>query len=183
MIDFERLFEDHGPRLVELAASILGARADAEDAVQEAFVKAYRARDRFRGDASPGSWLWRIVFNEALEQRRRKRLRGGRTEAGGAAVAVREEPPASGPGPDATASALERAEAVRRAIDALPEDQRTVVLLRELEGWTYREISERLELPLGTVESRVIRARERLRLVLQRQLVDPAERREETRRP
>src|SRR5205809_281112 len=137
MIDFVRLFEEHGPRLVELAASILGARADAEDVVQEAFVRAYRGRHRFRGDADPGSWLWRIVFNHAVQLRGRNRVR---TTVGASGAAASEEPPSPAPGPDARASAVERAEAVRRAVDALPEEQRTVVLLRELEGWSYREI-------------------------------------------
>jgi RNA polymerase sigma-70 factor (ECF subfamily) len=170
MIDFHRLFEEHGARLVELAASVVGTRVDAEDVVQEAFVKAYRSRDAFRGDANPGTWLRRIVMNEALDFRRRRHARGG-----AAVVEAPDERPARGPGPDTTASELERAEAVRRAIDTLPQDQRTVVILREIEGLAYREIAEQLGLPLGTVESRVLRARERLRATLRKHLVEDPE--------
>ena len=182
MIDFERLFEEQAPRLIEVAASIVGTRADAEDVVQEAFVSAYRSRESFRGDARASTWLRRIVINEALEHRRRSRVRSGRPAGTAPGVQIGaiapDERPAETPGPAATASAQERALAVRRAIDALPEEQRAVVVLRELEGLGFREIAELLGLPLGTVESRVIRARERLKLALRRHLVDDRERQE-----
>jgi RNA polymerase sigma-70 factor (ECF subfamily) len=168
-MDFERLFEEHAPRLIELAATVVRRRSDAEDVVQEAFIKAYRARDGFRGEASPGTWLRRIVVNEAIDFERRIR-RPGSTR--GAGLDLAEGAPADGPAPDASASATERAEAVRRAIDQLPDEQRTVVLLRELEGMGYREIAELLGIPLGTVESRVMRARERLRVTLRKHLVE-----------
>ncbi len=162
-LDFEALFAEYGARFVELASALVGSRTEAEDVVQEAFVKAYRARDRFRGESMPSTWIRRIVLNEAVERRRRRRPRS----AAGVDLDTLET---AAPGPEARADALERAEAVRRAVDALPEEQRTVVVLREFEGLTFREISEMLDLPLGTVESRAIRARERLRGSLRRHL-------------
>lgn len=168
--DFRRLFEEHGTWLIELAGSILGARSDAEDVVQEAFIKAYRSQDGFRGEANVGTWLRRIVMNEALDFRRRARGRGKERRLVVSSEASGDEQPSRAAGPDATAIDRERAEAVRRAIEALPEDQRVVILLREIEELGYREIADLLELPLGTVESRVIRGRERLRLALRRRL-------------
>lgn len=167
-LDFEALFAEYGARFVELAASLVGSRTEAEDVVQEAFVKAYRARDRFRGESMPSTWVRRIVLNEAVERRRRKRPRS----AAGVDLDAIET---TAPGPEARADALERAEAVRRAVDALPDEQRAVVMLREFEGLTFREIAEMLDLPLGTVESRAIRARERLRGALKRHLLQADE--------
>lgn len=177
MIDVTHLFAEHGARLIEIAAAVIGVRSDAEDVVQEAFIKAYRGRSSFRGDASPGTWLRRIVLNEALDFRRRAFGRDGKRRPGGpgSSGGRPDEQPGRGPAPETQASEVERADAVRRAIDALPEEQRTVVLLREMEGLGYREIAELLGLPLGTVESRVLRARERLRVALRAHLASDAE--------
>jgi RNA polymerase sigma-70 factor (ECF subfamily) len=156
MLDFDALFAEHAPRMIAIARSIVGTRQDAEDVVQDAFLRAYRARDRFKPDAKPQTWLKRIVINRAIDVRRRKKTR-------------REAPDASdtlasgGLSPEARASSSERSRIVRQAIDNLPEHQREVLWLRELSGLSYREIAERLGLARGTVESRVIRGREALR--------------------
>ncbi|MHC4390309.1 MAG: RNA polymerase sigma factor [Planctomycetota bacterium] len=156
MLDFDALFAQHAPRMIAIARSIVGTRQDAEDVVQDAFLKAYRARDRFKPDAKPQTWLKRIVVNQAIDVRRRKKTR-------------REAPDASdtlasdGLSPEARASSSERSRIVRQAINNLPEHQREVLWLRELSGLGYREIAERLGLARGTVESRVIRGREALR--------------------
>jgi RNA polymerase sigma-70 factor (ECF subfamily) len=173
MIDVASLFEAHGPRLVALAAAVSGLRASAEDVVQEALLKAHARRAAFRGEANPGTWLWRIVVNEALDFRRRL---AGRSRREARAAAAADERADRGPGPEALASEAERREAVRRAIDALPADQRAVVILREVEGLRYREIAEELGLPLGTVESRVLRARERLKTALRAHLAERGDR-------
>jgi len=170
MLDFRKLFEEHGTWLAEVAAAVLGGRADSEDVVQEAFVKAYRSQSSFRGEASLGTWLRRIVTNEALDFRRRARGRGRERRKVIATAAGGDDQPSRGPAPETTASERERAAAVRAAIDELPEDQRQVVLLKEIEELSYREIAEELGLPIGTVESRVIRGRVRLAGALRRRL-------------
>lgn len=167
-VDFEALFEEHGPWLLQVARSVTRRATDAEDVVQEAFLKAYRSRGRFRGEVDPRGWLKRIVVNAAIDVLRRRR------------AGPDEGPMADGvatdrPGPQAVVSEAERAEAVRAAVDELPAHQREVLLLREFGGLTYREIAEQLGLPRGTVESRVIRARERLREVLGRYVNDENE--------
>lgn len=163
MIDFDALLLEHGAQLVELAAGIAGSRVEGEDVVQEAFLRAYRSRHGFRGDAQPHTWLRRIVVNLATDVRRRKKI-ARMHPAPDEAMPSREQ------GPAEAASEAERSEAVHRAIDALPPHQREVLVLREIGGLTYQEIADRLGLARGTVESRVLRGRERLRRQLLPQL-------------
>src|SRR5205085_10238733 len=110
-MDFEALYDELGARFTALAASIVGARRDAEDVVQEAFLKAYRARERFRGEASPATWLRRIVVHEAIGWRRRRGLAPQADEQATGAAQGKE------PSPEARASDAERAVALRAAID------------------------------------------------------------------
>ncbi|MFC1707803.1 RNA polymerase sigma factor [Planctomycetota bacterium] len=163
MIDFKTLLKEHGPRLIELASGITGSRSEAEDVVQEALLTAYRSRKRFRGDAAPATWVRRIVVNKAIDVRRRKRvIRQQSTEM--------DLMPRDDPEPATIAAGTERAAAVRQAVDALPEDQRVALMLKEFGGLTSREVAEQLGIPQGTVESRVIRARAHLREVLRSHL-------------
>jgi len=154
---FDLLVERYQDRVYDLAYRITGHHADAQDAAQEAFVKAYRSLRTFRGDASFSTWLHRIAVNAALD-------------------AVRRRPPAS-PAPlegvgvslDPLADQAERVEArerIHRAIAALPLEQRVVVTLRDVQGWSYEEIAVIVEIPVGTVRSRLARGREALRAAL-----------------
>jgi RNA polymerase sigma-70 factor (ECF subfamily) len=168
MIDFKTLFREHGPWLIELATSLVRSRSDGEDVVQEAFLKAYRKRESFRGDARPHTWLRRIVVNEALNFRRKRRgLRLVSTE--------QDTLPSPAEGPEGALTRHERSEAVRQALALLPESQRVVLTLKELGGLTYQEIAKELGVPRGTVESRVIRGRTRLRQLLERHMHEPHE--------
>ena len=154
---FDLLVEQYQGRVYDLAYRITGHHADAQDAAQESFVKAYRSLKGFRGDASFATWLHRIAVNAALD-------------------AVRRRPPASpplddraGPSLDPLGDRAERVEARERihgAIAALPVDQRVVVTLRDLQGWSYEEIAVIAEVPVGTVRSRLARGREALRIAL-----------------
>jgi RNA polymerase sigma-70 factor (ECF subfamily) len=131
---------------------ILSDPSASEDVAQEVFLKAFAGLARFRGEAGIFTWLYRIAVNEALRARKQR----GFVDLD--AVAEVEAP---APEPDAEpAPTLATLEAL---LKKLPDDFRAIVVLRDLEGLSYTEISETLEIPLGTVESRLFRARQELR--------------------
>ncbi len=150
-------------RVFGVALRMLGNRAEAEEVAQEAFVRAHRALGDFRGDAKLSTWLYAITSRLCLN-----RLASGerRLTSHGEEALLRLSD--AGPRPDA---ALERSEletALGRAIAELPEDRRIVVVLRDIEGLSYEEIAQVLELELGTVRSRLHRARADLKEKLER---------------
>jgi RNA polymerase sigma-70 factor (ECF subfamily) len=132
----------------------------AEDAAQEAFIRAWLKLSAFKPQASFRSWLYRIALNAALDILRRK------TEAN-----LDEEKTSfladTTPGPEAALLAKEQAGRVQSAVQALPEAARAVVVLREYGGLSYQEISDVLEIPMGTVMSRLNYARDKLRKTLE----------------
>jgi RNA polymerase sigma-70 factor, ECF subfamily len=154
---FDLLVERYQDRVYDLAYRITGHHADAQDAAQDAFVKAYLALKAFRGDASFSTWLHRIAINTALDAiRRRPPTRTAPADSAGASL-------------DPLADRAERVETVERihgAIAALPLEQRAVVVLRDIQGWSYEEIAVIVEIPVGTVRSRLARGREALRAAL-----------------
>ena len=150
-----RAFRREAPRLHQLALRYHGRADAAEDAVQETFVRALQAMDGFRRDADLATWLYRIAVNVCLDGLRTDRRDAHRPLD--AASDVRGCP--------GTVKAVEErqvADGVRRAIDGLPPDQRLLVVLRDLEGLSYAEIARMTRLSVGTVSSRLNRARERL---------------------
>ncbi len=158
---FRRVVDIHGPRLYLLAVSMLGNRHDAEDVVQETFVGAFRGLGGFQGRASLTTWLTRILINNVVKLRRSKRVRktsliDEADESLGAASAGRTTE---------TSRADMRMD-MAATISRLPEDHRVVILLREMQGMTYDEIAVALAVPRGTVESRLFRARRKLRQLL-----------------
>lgn len=146
---FGRLVEAHQHRLFTLAVRELGSAADAEDAVQEAFVRAWRALPRFRGQAAFSTWLYRICLNAISDQR----ARGAR--GGGVPLEDVAEPA------DPRDAILERelSGALQQALAELDETYRTAVLLFDVLGRSYAEIAEVLGVPEGTVKSRIYRGR------------------------
>lgn len=134
--------------------------SEAEDAAQDAFIKAYRALDRFREDGEFRPWLLRIVANEA---RNRSRSAGRRSHYESLAAAARED---AVPSPETAAVAGERRERLLGAVDALPEHERVIVACRYLLELTEAETAEVLGVPPGTVKSRLSRAMSRLRTTL-----------------
>jgi RNA polymerase sigma-70 factor (ECF subfamily) len=147
-------------RLFNTLLRIAGSREDAADAVQDAFVQAYLKLESFRGDAQFFTWLYRIAMNMALSRRRRRRPVGSLEAAKSSAG---EEPMDAAAGPDGRLLATERAEQVQTALADLGEQHRKILVLRELEGCSYEVIADILELPVGTVRSRLFRARLQLR--------------------
>jgi len=138
---------------------LTGGAAEAEDAAQEGFVKAWRALGRFRAGAPFKPWLLRIVANEAHN---RRRSTGRRTQLALRAAAAEPSGDAA-PSPEASVLAAERREALLAAVNGLPEDQRSVVALRYFAGLSEEEVATALGIAEGTVKSRTSRALERLR--------------------
>ena len=135
---------------------------DAEDAVQDSYLKAFRFFESFRAEGNVRAWFLQIVRNtcyDALSARNLKEKQLAPEEE------IKEVEDAA-PGPRANVAAKATVEAVREAIAALPVDFREVVVLRELEGLSYKEISDVAGIPLGTVMSRLSRARDHLQLLL-----------------
>jgi len=165
---FRVLVERYQGRAYGQALRMLGDPERARDAVQEGFLRAYRGLPRFQGRSAFYTWLYRLMFNVCIDAKRRDRS-GLQVEWDDA---VARELPADveegpqlrvAPGPE---EALERAElgsVLREAIDQLPGDARRTLLLREVDGLSYAEIAQALEIPTGTVMSRLHYARRQLR--------------------
>jgi RNA polymerase sigma-70 factor (ECF subfamily) len=139
---------------------ITGGAAEAEDAAQDGFVKAWRALRRFRAGAQFRPWLLQIVANEA---RNRRRSAGRRWQLAFSSAA-REPSGDAAPSPEAALLDAERRDALLAAVNELPEDQRDVIALRYFAELTEEETAAALDVPRGTVKSRTARALERLRV-------------------
>ena len=156
---YEELVYAHQGIAFRTAYVIARNAADAEEAAQDGFVKAWRALGRFREGAPFRPWLLQIVANEA---RNRRRSAGRRAHL--ALRAATEEPSGdAAPSPEASLLSAETRETLLAAVNELPEDQRTVIALRFFVGLSEQEVAEALKLPTGTVKSRSARALERLR--------------------
>jgi RNA polymerase sigma factor (sigma-70 family) len=156
---YEELVYAHQGIAFRTAYVIAGNAADAEEAAQDGFVKAWRALGRFREGAPFRPWLLQIVANEA---RNRRRSAGRRAHL--ALRAATEEPSGgAAPSPEASLLSAETRETLLAAVNELPEDQRTVIALRFFVGLSEQEVADALKVPTGTVKSRSARALERLR--------------------
>ena len=157
---FRVLVERYEGRVYAIAFGLVGHREDARDVVQEALFKAYRMLGGFRGESSFYTWLYRIVVNVAIDLRRKERP--SPLEAPDRLADEGAESPAD------AAYRQELRTAIRTAVEALPAEQRAVIVLRELEGLSYAEIAEVEQVPIGTVMSRLFYARRKLQAALAR---------------
>ena len=157
-------------RLFRTAWSILKSRHEAEDAVQSCYAKAFPAIGTFQGRSSLTTWLTRIAINEALARRRAQERRRKHLESEGVEVLENyREQLAKGscaPNPEAEAAREQLRSILERAIADLPETFRTVFVLHEIEGVSVEEASDALEIPVGTVKTRLMRARRKLQQAL-----------------
>jgi RNA polymerase sigma-70 factor (ECF subfamily) len=167
---FEPLVEKYRQRVWRLAYNVLRDREEAWDVAQEAFIKAYQALPSFRGQSAFYTWLYRITMNVAAD---RARSRAAQGRAFGTERVPEEDwervitdPNPTEASPADTASRREERAKIMQALDQLSEDHRRIIMLGDLEGLSYREIAETLEIPMGTVMSRLHNARKRLRDVL-----------------
>ena len=160
---FDALVRRYQHKVVKLVLRYVRDPAEAEDIAQEAFIKAYRALPRFRGDSAFYTWLYRIAINTAknvLASRGRSPIQyevDRSDDDDNYDVVANLKDTAT---PEALALTEEIRSTVTAAIDALPEDLRTAIQLRELEGLSHEEIAAAMECPVGTVRSRIFRARE-----------------------
>jgi RNA polymerase sigma-70 factor (ECF subfamily) len=159
---FDLLVLKYQHKVIKLVARLLRDPAEAEDVAQEAFVKAYRALGSFRGDSAFYTWLYRIAVNtarNAIASRQRRPLEYeadlSESEQSNLASRLRDTDT-----PEANALSEEIRVTVNEAIGQLPEDLRTAIVLREVEGLSYEEIAAAMDCPVGTVRSRIFRARE-----------------------
>ncbi len=165
-IAFEKLVRPHFDRLYRLAWRLTGQKAEAEDLFQELLIKAYGKLDDLMRIDEPGSWLGRMMYNQFIDERRRYARRRMHTvtegELPGGGLA--ELPGSEGPARDQ--ERMERINALQAALAKLSDEHRLVVLLHDTEGYKLEEIQELISVPLGTVKSRLHRARARLREIL-----------------
>lgn len=159
---FDLLVRKYQFKVTNLVSRYVYDHGDVEDVVQEVFIKAYRALDRFRGDSAFYTWIYRIAINTAKNH----------------LVAVGRRPPGQdvdvsdvvntdagrklqeNESADRGVMTRQLAEILQRTLDSLPEDLREAIMLRELEGMSYEQIAEAMDCPIGTVRSRIFRARE-----------------------
>ena len=146
---FEELVRRYQSSIYRVALRMLGSRADAQDAVQETFVRAWRALPRFRHDSAVSTWLYRIVTRRALDKIASRRTTGTLDE-------VELE---AGPDVAQAAEHQERLRAVRQAIAKLPPEQRAAIVLREFEGLSYQEVAQVLGASVPAIKTRIHRAR------------------------
>jgi RNA polymerase sigma-70 factor (ECF subfamily) len=155
-------------RVYNLAYRIMGEPGAAADATQEAFISAYKSLNKFRG-GSFKSWLLRIVTNACYDELRYRKRRPQSsldeiTEANESSILLHSE---KSPGPEEHSQQTELVSAIEACLEDLPEDQRTATVLCDVEGYDYSQIAEIMSSSLGTVKSRISRARSKLRECLQ----------------
>lgn len=161
---FEDIVREYEKNVYNIALRMTGDREDALDVSQEAFLKAYHALGNFRGESKFSVWLYRIVSNACLDFLRERKRRAevslsvGDDEDESAEVEIRDDSLS----PETLLERKLTREAVQRGLLSLPEDQRKILLLREIQGFSYEEIGRILSLESGTVKSRIFRARRKL---------------------
>lgn len=160
---FGLLVSKYQRKLARLLSRLVRDPAEVEDVAQEAFIKAYRALPSFRGDSAFYTWLYRIGINTAKNHL----VAQGRRAPTSTDFDAEEAEGFEDAGqlrdmntPESLLATRQIGETVNRAMEALPEELRTAILLRELEGLSYEEIAEVMDCPIGTVRSRIFRARE-----------------------
>ena len=170
---FELLVLKYQRKIMRLLSRLIHDPAEAEDVAQDAFIKAYRAIPQFRGESAFYTWLYRIAVNTAknhLVARRRRPSGSAQYENDDGETFDETDNLSDINTPEAAFASREIADTVNRAIEALPEELRTAIVLREIEGLSYEEIAQSMNCPIGTVRSRIFRAREaiasRLRPIL-----------------
>jgi len=160
---FAPIVESHQERLFRLCERLLGDAEEARDAAQDVFLKAYRKAADVRPQGQVYTWLYRIAVNHCLNKlRRRKLVRFLRWDAPAGGDFPAFDPPDRAADPAATLEARRRWQATRLAIDKLPENQRSVLVLVRFEGLSYKQVAEVLRITEGAVESRLVRAMRRL---------------------
>ena len=164
---FETLVRRYQTRVVNYVLAIVRDTGEAEDVAQETFIRAHRSLGRFRSESSFKTWLYTIATNtarSALDRRARRKRVADQSLDDDAQGQGAERVPSQGPDVE---TALVAREAIDSALATLSDELRVAVVLRDVEGLDYQEIAEVTDVPIGTVESRIFRARRKLRTLLQ----------------
>jgi len=165
---YAELVTEHQRMVLQLAMNLLGDRDEALDLSQEVFLRIFRTIHRFRGQSSLRTWIYRIAVNLARNRHRfwRRRHRDDQVSLDQHIAAHGDLRSAGAATPERVLVQKELAERLQQALDRLPFDQRSAIVLREIDGLTYEEIAFSLGVAVGTVKSRLTRARQTLRLEL-----------------
>ena len=158
---FNQLMEQHKRRMYAVALRMCGNREDAQDCLQEAMLRVYRAIGGFKGQSSFSTWVYRITMNTCLDELRRKKNRQNTSLDNLLDMGWSPADETNAPEKQAMRSELRRN--LNRAIRELPEEMRAAVVLRDIQGFSYDEIARMLEINVGTIKSRISRGREKLR--------------------
>ena len=157
---FEALITLHSPRVFNLALGYTGRHHDAEEITQTVFWKVWNALPQFRGGASFSTWLYRLTLNACTDHYRREKKRRGDLSLDDPDLAPLRD---TAPSPEEILLQREEQAILRKALAELPEQHRVILVLREMDGLDYKEIAQVLDLEMGTVKSRLARARRALR--------------------
>jgi len=159
---FDMLVIKYQHKIIQLVNRYIKDPSEAQDVAQEAFIKAYRALDSFRGDAAFYTWLYRIAINTAKNYLQARSRRNTNFEVDIQDAEKVENAPQLQDleSPDNHLANEQIIETIKHAISLLPDEMRTAIMLREFEGLSYEEIAEAMDCPIGTVRSRIFRARE-----------------------
>ncbi len=160
---FGELVVRYQDRLYNTLVKVLGSHDDARDAAQDAFVQAFQKLSSFQGNSAFYSWLFRIAVNAAISQKRKSKRFPQSVEAARDKSGAEPVDPHPEGRPGHAMETAERQQLVRDALAQLPDEYRTVLVLKEIEGLRYEEIAEAVGCPIGTVRSRIHRARQELR--------------------
>ncbi|ATB43846.1 MULTISPECIES: RNA polymerase sigma factor [Cystobacter] len=170
---FKLLVERYQRKVYAVALGMLKDKDEAMDVSQEAFVKVYKYLDHFKGDSSFYTWLYRITVNICIDVMRRKGSSGGQMEEFDESIAtdlgearIGALGSRLGTNPQKSALRRELAEKIQEALATVPEKHRAILLLREVEGMSYEDLSRTLDIPKGTVMSRLFHARAKVQKIL-----------------
>ena len=161
---FAELVQMYQNKAFHLALRMCGNEEDASDVAQDAFLAAWKGLPSFRGEAGFSTWLYRLVSNAAIDHLRRTKHQRGNVSLDDEELNL--DAPDTAPGPQESAEGAELQQVLREGLNALGDDHRLVLVMREVQGLTYEEIAHSLSIDLGTVKSRISRARTALRKIL-----------------
>ncbi|MVW71900.1 MULTISPECIES: RNA polymerase sigma factor RpoE [unclassified Bordetella] len=177
---FDLLVLKYQRKILRLLGRMIRDPSEIEDVAQEAFIKAYRALPQFRGESAFYTWLYRIAVNTArnwLASAGRRPSAPNAIESEDGETFNETDNLTDISTPESMVASREIAETVNAVIDGLPEELRTAIVLREIEGMSYEDIAQSMDCPIGTVRSRIFRAREAIAAQLRPLLDTDAERR------
>jgi len=161
---FEMLMEKHERKMYAVALRMCANREDAQDCLQDAMLRIYKALPSFKGQSSFSTWAYRITMNTCLDDLRRKKVR--QASSVDQLIELGWSPTDENDTPERHADNAELRRSLSRAIQSLPEEMRAAIVLRDVQGFSYDEIAETLNTNVGTVKSRISRGREKLREIL-----------------